>query len=147
MKKLLIPPVFVLISLILIITFYFKLPAYNCVPYPLNLCGTIFICVGFMIMAIASRLFRKHKTTLTFDKSTHLVTEGIYSRTRNPIYLGMFIMLIGIGICFGNLFSIIMPFGFIIIIRLMIIPKEEKLMFEAFGQDYLDYKKKVRRWI
>ena len=147
MKKLFIPPVFVLISLVLIVMFYFMIPEYNWIQFPLNFSGLLITFIGFVIMGKARDLFKKHKTTLTYNKSSYMITEGIFAKTRNPMYIGMFLLLLGIGICFMNLFSILTPFGFILLIRLFFIPTEEKMMYDTFGHDYLEYKNKVRRWI
>ncbi len=51
------------------------------------------------------------------------------------------------GVCFSNLFSMAVPFGFVLAIQLIFIPKEEKLMADAFGNKYFEYKKRVKRWI
>ena len=96
MKNIIIPPVFVLLSLILIIGFYLYLPQYNIIPFPFNLLGMVVLSGGFAIMGKARYLFKKHQTTLFFTESHSMVTEGIYSKTRNPMYIGMFILLLGI---------------------------------------------------
>jgi protein-S-isoprenylcysteine O-methyltransferase Ste14 len=147
MKKLFIPPVCVFICLLLIAAFYFLLPRYNLVPFPVNLAGGPIAFFGFVPMGKARDLFRKHRTTLAIERPSCLVTEGIFSKTRNPMYAGMFLLLFGVGICFGNLFSIITAIGFIFTMQFVFIPEEEKLMHGAFGPEYLEYKKKVRRWI
>jgi len=147
MKKLIIPPVFVLISIILIVLFYFVSPKFNLIAFPYNLSGILLSFIGFTIMGKSRDLFKKYKTNLDIKESSHLITEGVFSKTRNPMYIGMFLLLLGFAICFQNIFSIITPFGFLLIIRLIIFPKEERLMSNVFGQEYLDYKKKVGRWI
>ena len=147
MKKLLIPPVFVFISILFIVLFYFLTPIYNWIIFPYNLGGIIIAFSGFVIMGKTRDLFDKYKTTLGFDRSSHMITEGIFSITRNPMYLGMFLFLFGISICFMNIFSILTSIVFIISIRICFIPKEEKLLSEEFGDVYLTYMEKVRRWI
>jgi len=147
MTKLFIPPVFVFVSLILIVVFYLLIPQFNWIPFPFNLGGIIISFLGFSIMGKSRDLFNKHKTTLANKKSTHLIMEGVFSKTRNPMYFGMFILLFGIGICFMNLFSILTPLGFILMINFFVIPTEEKVMLETFGQEYHDYKNRVRRWL
>ncbi|MBN2820093.1 MAG: isoprenylcysteine carboxylmethyltransferase family protein [Bacteroidales bacterium] len=102
---------------------------------------------GFTIMGKSRDLFKKQQTTLDIKESTALITEGVFSRTRNPMYIGMFLLLLGIAVCFMNLFSILAAFCFLGIIRIVFIPKEERLLTSVFKQDYLDYKNKVRRWI
>ena len=147
MKKFFIPPVFVLISFILIVLFYFLIPKYNWIPFPVNLCGIIIAFFGFSIMGKSRDLFKKHQTTLGIEESPSLITEGIFSKTRNPMYIGMFLLLLGAGVCFMNLFSILTSVGFLLLMQFVFIPKEEKLLFQKFGQDYLDYIKNVRRWV
>lgn len=147
MKRFLIPPVFALTSIVLIALFYFLIPDYNWIPFPINLSGVVISLIGFIIMRKVRNLFNKFKTTLKYNESSHLVTEGIFSKSRNPMYIGMFLFLLGIGICFMNLFSILTPVAFILAIHFICIPREEKMIFDSFGQIYLDYKSKVRRWI
>ncbi|MCD4736233.1 MAG: isoprenylcysteine carboxylmethyltransferase family protein [Bacteroidales bacterium] len=147
MKKLFIPPVFIFTCLILIVLFYFLIPSYNWIKFPFNLCGIFIALIGLLTMGKSKDLFKKHQTSLAIEKSSFLITEGIFSKTRNPMYLGMFLLLLGIGVCFMNLFSIMTAIGFLVLIHFMVIPKEEKIMYKSFGQDYLEYKKNVNRWI
>lgn len=147
MKKLFIPPVFVLLCFALIILFYFILPQYTVISFPFNLIGVFISILGFVIMGKARELFKKHATTLEIKTSSSLITEGVFSKTRNPMYVGFSLLLIGISICFMNLFSMLCPFLFIGIMNFIFIPKEEKLMFQQFGKQYLDYKTKVNRWL
>lgn len=147
MKKLIIPPVFVLISLISEITLYIFLPKLNLITFPYNLSGIVITFLGFIIMGKSRDLFKKHETTLDIKESSSLIKEGIFLKTRNPMYCGMFLLLLGISICFRNLLSIMVPFLFLLSIQMIFIPKEEKMLLEKFGEDYLDYKKKVKRWI
>jgi protein-S-isoprenylcysteine O-methyltransferase Ste14 len=147
MNKIVIPPVFVLISVILIMFFYFYLPQYNLIRFPYNLPGLIVIFSGFVLVGKVWELFKKHKTTLEFEESAVMITEGMFSKSRNPMYIGMFMLLCGLAMCFGNLFSLLTPVGFILLIRFLFIPKEERLMENKFGEKYLLYKQKVRRWL
>jgi protein-S-isoprenylcysteine O-methyltransferase Ste14 len=147
MKKIIIPPVFVLFSLIIIILFYLLFPDFNLIPFPFNLAGLAVAFAGFFMMGQARQLFKTHETTLDFTKSSALVVEGIYSKTRNPMYIGMFLFLFGVAICFRNIFSCLVPFVFITLIRIIFIPNEETLMTAAFGDEFVNYKNRVRRWI
>lgn len=147
MEKIIIPPVLVLLSIILIIIFYFIFPAgYDMIPFPYNFGGILISFAGFVIMGKAYDCFKRCKTTLAIQKSTHLINEGIFLKTRNPMYLGMFLLLLGAGICFINLFSLLPPIAFLLIVEFYTIAKEEKLMTEVFGEEYLNYKKRVRKW-
>ncbi len=148
MKKELINPMFfVFISALLIIVFYFTLPEYDLIPYPYNLIGILIALFGFSIMGKTRKLFSKHKTPIMIKESSVLMKEGTFSWTRNPMYFGMFVLLCGFGMCFRNLFSIITPFLFILIVAMIYVPREEKILHDVFGEEYEEYRKKVRRWI
>jgi protein-S-isoprenylcysteine O-methyltransferase Ste14 len=145
-KKLLIPPFFLLVSSIAIVHFYFMLPGLNYIAFPYNLGGLLILIAGFFFMGTTRELFRKHKTNLSIEKSSSIITEGLFSKTRNPMYIGMFLMLTGIAVCFRNILGLAMPFLFLLFVSFYIIPIEERLMEEVFGQEYLDYKTRVNRW-
>jgi len=145
MKKLFIPPVLVLFSLILVIVFYFLLPELNVVPFPINLTGLIIAFAGFSIMGKARDLFKKYKTTLDFETSAHLIDESIFSKSRNPMYAGMFLLLLGIAVCFGNIISVCVPFVFILVVRIFFIPLEERIMEKPLEKNILIIRAKQER--
>ena len=77
-----------------------------------------------------------------------LLTEGMYRYSRNPMYLGLLLLIIAATIWFGTWFGIIISVFFILLINILqIIPEEEEALLQIFGEEYLEYKKKVRRWI
>jgi protein-S-isoprenylcysteine O-methyltransferase Ste14 len=127
--------------------FYLCLPQWNIILFPYNLLGLVVSVFGFSIMSKARDLFKKNQTTFTYNQASKLVTDGIFSKSRNPMYIGMIVLLLGIGITFTNILSVTTTFVFILLIHFISIPTEEKMMEDLFGQEYLEYKKKVRRWI
>jgi len=147
MKKLFIPPVFVMLCIILIVSFYIVFPGYNFIPFPFNFAGLAISFCGFVIMGKARDLFRKHNTTLGMENASHMICDGVFFRTRNPMYIGMFLLLLGMGICFRNLFSVLSALGFLLVMGLFFVPLEERMMQDAFGEEYAEYRKKVRRWL
>jgi len=104
--------------------------------------------VSFALSGIYS--FRKVKTTAHPSKperASSLVTSGVYKITRNPMYLGLFCVLIAWAIILGNIYMFIVPFIFAFYInRFQIIP-EERALAGIFGDAFSAYKQKVRRWI
>ena len=79
--------------------------------------------------------------------SSKLATSGVYRYSRNPMYLGVLLMLVGWTFMLGNLLSALGPLAFIVYItRLQILP-EERWLEKKFGSDFQAYKDKVRRWI
>ena len=110
--------------------------------------GLIIFVTGLSITFFSFYLFKKNKTPiLPGQKPTFMVAVGPYKFTRNPMYLGVTLALLGISIYIGNLLSLFSPLIFFIVMNLVYIPFEEKLMENLFGKQYFDYKKKVRRWI
>jgi protein-S-isoprenylcysteine O-methyltransferase Ste14 len=88
------------------------------------------------------------KTTVKpFQESNTLVTGGVYSFSRHPMYLGFVLVLIGIAILLGALTPWVIVGAFIILIELVFIQVEEHMLSEKFGASWEDYKRKVRRWI
>ena len=142
------PPVYLAISIISMIALHFIWPEKQLIHWPWRAIGIPLIPLGFVLPVWADRLFKKAGTTIKpFHESSAIITSGPYRFTRNPIYLGLAVMLLGIAISLGTLLPFfVIPF-FVIIINVRVIPVEEQMLRETFGQQYTEYCKKVRRWI
>lgn len=124
------------------------LPLYQYVQPPLAYAGIIIVFLGIALSAISAGMFVKADTgLLPFEEATALVTGGIFQFTRNPMYVGMFLMVFGSAFLMGSVGALIPLLIFMLIIRFNFVAGEERFMEAAFGQHYLDYKSKVRRWI
>ena len=112
--------------------------------------GSFMIIIGLIIILSAIILFKKYQTTITPlnpSNATKLITDGIYKFSRNPMYLGLLLVLVGISIILsltGGFFFILL---FILYINLFQIIPEENAMVDLFKDEFLEYKKNVRRWI
>ena len=112
--------------------------------------GSFMIISGLIIILSAIILFKKYQTTITPlnpSNATKLITDGIYKFSRNPMYLGLLLVLLGISIILnltGGFFFILL---FILYINLFQIIPEENAMVDLFKDEFLEYKKNVRRWI
>lgn len=106
--------------------------------------------VGFVFDLVAIIGFIRYKTTinpLNPNATSALVTSGIYARTRNPMYVGLLLLLIGWGFYLSNAFAALwLPVFVFYITRFQIDPEESKLT-EKFGNTFLAYKQSVRRWL
>jgi protein-S-isoprenylcysteine O-methyltransferase Ste14 len=92
-------------------------------------------------------MFKNAGTGITpFDEATALVTGGFYRYTRNPMYVGMFLMLAGVAFLMGSIGAALPVLVFILIIRNNFVMGEERFLEASFGQQYIDYKSTVRRW-
>jgi protein-S-isoprenylcysteine O-methyltransferase Ste14 len=147
MKIKVIPPMLLLAGIILIVTLFFIFPRLNFIPFPWGLAGLVLIYGGIALNGKARELFRKYDTPHKFQPNTALIEEGIFTRTRNPMYLGMTLFLLGIALCFGNAASCIVPVAFGLSVQVFYIPYEEKRLASTFGEKYMEYKSRVPRWI
>lgn len=105
---------------------------------------------GLSIIAIGGYTFRKAKTTVNPsnpEKTTSLVTTGIYRFSRNPMYIGFLLWLLACAIYIGNVLNLpLLPIYIVLVNRLFIQPEEEALG-KLFGEAFYQYKNTVRRWI
>jgi protein-S-isoprenylcysteine O-methyltransferase Ste14 len=147
-SKKIIPPVYFLITIVIMATFDYFVPIGSILYPPVTYSGAILIAIGFIIVVWSAALFGKAGTPIKpFEESTQLVTGGMYQVTRNPMYLGMVLILVGIALLFGTISPFIpIPF-FIWLIQTIFIFNEEIVMEETFGDEYKEYKKKIRRWL
>lgn len=110
--------------------------------------GLVFVALAFIILLPALIKFLRTKNTLiTIKPANSLQTSGIYAISRNPMYLGLLMLYIGIAFLKGNLWTFIFIPLVILVITYFVILNEEKYLSRAFEKDYVEYRKKVRRWI
>ena len=125
---------------------FFPLMKFSYVPY--NYLGVLLIIFGIFLNLKADSMFTKTKTTVKphlMPSSFH--DSGPFKISRHPMYLGMFLILFGAALIMGSLTAFVLSFVFVALMEILFIPKEEMNMKKAFGKKYLEYKKKVRRWI
>jgi protein-S-isoprenylcysteine O-methyltransferase Ste14 len=146
-KIFLIPPYYFLFSITLILILYLSLPSVTSISFPYNLFGIIGIVAGMYLIMQSYEHFKQNSTTVKFNKSNKIVSEGLYRYSRNPMYLGNVVFLTGMSILTGMVITLLIPALFFIIIDRMFIPYEEEKMGIEIGEAYLNYKKKVRRWV
>lgn len=147
MRKIL-PPTYFMIYLLLSIALHFVLPFAQLIPSPYNYSGIVLILLGVALNIWADQLFKKKQTEIRPDKKPRgLVKNGPYLFSRNPMYLGIILMLTGVSVILGSIISFISPVLFYITIESIFIPIEEENMKEVFEEEYEGYKKMVRKWI
>ena len=124
------------------------LPGWRYVHEPLSYAGIIPVVFGIFMASVSAAMFRKAGTGIEpFDEATILVTGGFYRYSRNPMYLGMILMLVGSAFLLGSAGALLPLVIFILVIRNHFVLAEECFLEAVFGQRYLDYKSKVRRWL
>ena len=110
--------------------------------------GGITILAGFSIMIAGTSRFRKLGNNLEpWKHANQIVSSGIYRFTRNPMYLGMALASLGIALLLRSSWAVILLPVALVVIRTQVIAQEERYLAAKFGDEYLAYKAKVRRWI
>ena len=110
--------------------------------------GAAPILGGIAVAILAARQFERAGTNIVpLTPSTTLVTDGMFAWSRNPMYSSMTAILIGTAMLLDRAWPWIVVPVFVAILRLHFIRHEERLMEATFGQAYLDYKRRVRRWL
>ena len=124
-------------------------PAIPLIPYSvLYTFGMIALVLGAAIILTAQGLFSRSKTAARpWKPSTALVTEGVYRWSRNPMYLAMALIYLGIAMLndSGTQLCLLLPLLFVI--QKEVIEPEERYLAGKFGEEYLAYRASVRRWI
>lgn len=124
--------------------------------YPLNpgigmsgqIAGGVALICAFALLAVSAGHFLMRGTTVMPTREPDkLVTEGIYRISRNPMYLGMLLSLVGVPLVMASVTGLIFALLFFLIMDRSVIPREEKVMEGVFGDAYRRYKLKTRRWI
>ena len=144
------PPVIVLLSGLLMWLLAQFFPVLNG-SWPANiLISSLFVVIGLAIALNGIMTFKRGKTTVNPKRpidTARLINTGIYRYSRNPMYLGMLFLLMAWAVQLGNIISIV---GIIVYIaymtRFQIMP-EERALQAKFSDDFLEYKKQVRRWL
>ena len=116
----------------------------------LNILSYIFYFAGLVILVLAMRLFKKQNTTVNpikIENASSLVVSGIFKYSRNPMYLGMALILLGLTFMFNLMGGIIFTLLFTMYITKFQIRLEEEVMERFFGADFIKYKQNVRMWL
>ncbi|NGO51785.1 methyltransferase family protein [Allomesorhizobium camelthorni] len=110
--------------------------------------GAGLIVAGLAIMAAGIRNFSRAATPVRSNQPVRaLVTTGIHGWSRNPIYVGMFLLYAGIGIAARSPWVLVLALPLLIILHYVVVAREEAYLERRFGGSYRDYKARVRRWL
>jgi protein-S-isoprenylcysteine O-methyltransferase Ste14 len=147
-KRKLIPPMYLMIALIVMGALHINWPLVRLIEQPYTYIGAIPVLAGTIMTGAAARLFRILGTPLVpFERSTVLVTHGLYRFSRNPMYLGLFAICVGVATLLGTLAAFLPVPVFIWLIQAHFVKGEERFLESIFGEQYLAYKRSVRRWL
>jgi protein-S-isoprenylcysteine O-methyltransferase Ste14 len=142
------PPRIAMALLAVATAFHFLLPVSWPFSYSSVYLSGVMVSAGFAIMMLAWWQFRVRKVAICPTANTdYLITDGVYRFTRNPMYLGMLTMLVGVAVFFGTLPFIVATVIYFAVIDRWFCRFEEEKLVAAFGHDYEEYRSGVRRWI
>jgi len=105
--------------------------------------GSIFVLAAVLSFRLANTTVNPHQ----LENTSTLITHGIFKITRNPIYVGLVFLLIGWGIWLSSLWALLGVIGFMGYLTLFQIMPEERALTKLFGDEYIVYKSRVRRWL
>lgn len=111
--------------------------------------GTAFVIAGLAVVLAARRAFARHHTSwgpLSPSDASALVTDGIYGLSRNPMYLGTWLFLAGIGVMIGSYFALAGSLLYNIYVGRFQIAPEQRALAARFGEGFESYRRSVRRW-
>jgi protein-S-isoprenylcysteine O-methyltransferase Ste14 len=104
--------------------------------------------LGFSVAGVAA--FRRARTTINPTKpatASALVSGGVYRLTRNPMYLGLLLLLLALAVFLSNPVALLLVPVFVLYINRFQITPEERALTSLFGGEYAAYKERVRRWL
>ena len=109
--------------------------------------GGLVVGIALAIGVLAVRQMRRHKTTVfPGGTASALVQAGVFSRSRNPIYLSMVLLMLGLGIATARPWLILLAPALLFYLQERVIKREEAYLAARFGAEYSAYRQKVRRW-
>ena len=147
-RKPLLPPIYFLAYLVTGSILHSLLPIAQIVRPPATYLGGLLIAAALIVNIWAVGLFWVRKTTIKpFEASSSLVVDGPFRMSRNPMYVGLVTILLGVAVLLGSLVAFLAPAAMFITLQKLFIPKEEQMLAQSFGQAFLDYKMQVRRWL
>ncbi len=144
----LLPPAMMLVAILSMTGLHFLFPWVQLLTTPWRLCGVVPLGLGMLLNIWADQLFKRAGTAVKpFQPATALVIAGPFRRSRIPMYLGMALVLAGIAVGLGSATPwFVIPIFVWLVTARYIVPEEHKLE-ATFGQQYYEYKVKVRRWV
>ncbi len=147
-NRTILPPTYLWAAMILMVALHFVVPVIRLITFPWQLVGLLPLVLGAALNLVADKAFRDAKTTVKpFQESTALVTTGAYRLSRHPMYLGFVLILLGLAVLLGSLTpSLVIP-PFALLMDRAFIVVEEGMLAQKFGQAWLDYKQRIRRWV
>ena len=148
MMKGIMPTTWLLIAIAAEIALHLVLPVMVVIPPLWNLLGIIPLVAGVAINLISDKAFRKANTTVRpFQESSALITDGAFRISRNPMYLGFVLILVGIAVLLGSLTPFLVIPAFATLLDRVYVAAEEQMLADRFGTEWEEFQRRRRRWL
>lgn len=143
-----VPDLTLVVTLVLAFALDRYLPVARVISYPASLVGWLVAGIGLVGIAVVISALRTNRTsTNPADMPTYFLTDGLFSISRNPLYLSYIVVVLGVALVLGSLTALLAPLLCFLVIRMAVVPVEEAQLNAGFGSAYRAYCRKVRRWI
>lgn len=148
MRRLDLPPVYFVLTIAAMLLLHAVVPLVQLIGWPGRLFGLVPMSVGVILAFKAERRFERAGTgVIPFTDATAVVEDGPFAYTRNPMYLGMMLFVLGLATALGSIITLLPPILLFYILHRRFVLREEAFMEERMGEPYRRYKGRVRRWL
>ena len=142
------PPLLLGLCLVAGAALHFALPFRLHLPLAIRVAGGALALAAIALARWGERTMKASGTNVRPDRpALTVVRSGPFARSRNPLYLALFLLLAGIGVAAASPGILAMSVPLLIVLRLGVIAREERYLEAKFGEEYLAYKRAVRRWL
>ena len=148
MERKIMPPIWLALAAFAMVAIHYLVPVGRFGSTPMRVLGVVVVLAGMTLILTGARQFDRAKTTIKpFEESSAIVTSGVYRISRNPIYLGMALVLVGIGLALGSVAPFVVVPVFVWWITTRFIVVEERMLAASFPREYDAYRARTRRWL
>jgi protein-S-isoprenylcysteine O-methyltransferase Ste14 len=148
MSRKILPPTvfFVFIGITVVVHLIFSI--WKIIPRPYHYFGFFLMLLGTTLNLWADRIYKIEKTAISpYDRPSRLIESGPFRVSRNPMYLGMFMMVLGLAVFLRTGITLVVPLLFAVILDRVYIRHEESVMEKEFPAGFRNYRSRVRRWL
>ena len=143
-----VPPLIYGTALGLGLFIHFVFPVQFLPPQGRLLFGALLLLLAVPIVVSAVRALARTKTTFDFRKPTAaIVTDGAFRYSRNPMYLSLTLLYLGIASLINSLWVLLLVVPLLVVVQRGVVEREERYLERTFGEEYRDYRTRVRRWV
>jgi protein-S-isoprenylcysteine O-methyltransferase Ste14 len=147
-NKVILPPTYLWVLVLITIGLWVVVPGGIIIAYPFNILGLGLVVFGVAVNIQADGMFKKRGTTVKpFGKPAVLITDGPFGFSRHPMYLGFVAILLGLAVYLQKAILLVTPAVMFYILETRFISEEEENLEKIFGQAYINYKGRVRKWL